>query len=30
MATAIAWILWSGLLDGQDWILYSVLDEARN
>ena len=26
----VAWILWSGLLDGQDWALYSVVDGAMN
>ena len=27
---ALSWILWSGLLDGWDWVLYSVVDGAMN
>ena len=24
MGSMVAWVLWSGFLDGQDWVLYSV------
>lgn len=30
MGSTVGWILWSGLLDGQDWVLHSVLDRAMN
>ena len=30
MSTGVTWILWSDLLDGQDWVLYSVVDGAMN
>lgn len=26
----VVWILWSSLLDGQDWVPYSVADGAMN
>lgn len=30
MGSEVAWILWSGLLDDQNWLLYSVINEAMN
>lgn len=28
MGSTIAWVLWSGLLDSQDWVLCSVVGGA--
>lgn len=30
MGLVVAWILWSGFLDGQDWVLYSPVGGAMN
>lgn len=28
MGSTVAWILWSSLLDGQEWVRYSAVDWA--
>lgn len=30
MGPSVAWVLWSGLPDDQDWVLYSIVDGAMN
>lgn len=30
MGFVVAWILWSGLIDDHNWVLYSVVDRAVN
>lgn len=30
MGSAVAWVLWSGLLDGWDWVLHSVVGRSMN
>ena len=30
MSFVVAWVLWSGLLDGQGWVLYLAVGGAKN
>ena len=30
MGSAVAWVLWAGLLDGWDWVLHSVVGRSMN
>lgn len=30
MGSIVTWILWLGSIDDEDWVIYSVIDEALN